>query len=55
MTEAWIIDACRTPRGIGKVGKGALSELHPQVLGATVLRALAERTGLCLLYTSRRK
>jgi acetyl-CoA C-acetyltransferase len=46
VTEAWIIDACRTPRGIGKVGKGALSELHPQVLGASVLRALAERTGL---------
>jgi acetyl-CoA C-acetyltransferase len=46
VTEAWIIDACRTPRGIGKVGKGALSELHPQVLGASVLRAIAERTGL---------
>ena len=46
MTEAWIIDACRTPRGIGKVGKGALTGLHPQVLGATVLRALAERNGL---------
>ena len=46
MTEAWIIDACRTPRGIGKVGKGALSEMHPQHLGATVLKALAERTGI---------
>lgn len=46
MAEAWIIDACRTPRGIGKAGKGALTELHPQVLGATVLRALAERNGL---------
>jgi acetyl-CoA C-acetyltransferase len=46
VAEAWIIDACRTPRGIGKVGKGSLSELHPQVLGATVLRALAERNGL---------
>ena len=46
MTEAWIIDACRTPRGVGKVGKGALTGLHPQVLGATVLRAIAERTGL---------
>ena len=32
MTEAWIIDACRTPRGIGKVGKGALSNIHPQQL-----------------------
>ncbi len=43
MTEAWIIDACRTPRGIGKVGKGALTEVHPQRLGATVLSALAAR------------
>jgi acetyl-CoA C-acetyltransferase len=46
MTEALIIDACRTPRGIGKAGKGALSELHPQQLGAAVLRALADRTGI---------
>jgi acetyl-CoA C-acetyltransferase len=46
VSEAWIIDACRTPRGVGKVGKGALTGLHPQVLGATVLRALVERNGL---------
>jgi acetyl-CoA C-acetyltransferase len=46
MTEAWIIDACRTPRGIGKFGKGALSGIHPQQLGATVLKALAERNDL---------
>jgi acetyl-CoA C-acetyltransferase len=46
MTEALIIDACRTPRGIGKMGKGALCNIHPQRLGATVLRALAERTGI---------
>jgi len=45
MTEAYIIDACRTPRGIGKQGKGALAHLHPQHLGATVLRALRERNG----------
>ena len=45
MSEAYIIDACRTPRGIGKQGKGALSHLHPQHLGATVLRALQERNG----------
>ena len=38
MNEAWIIDACRTPRGIGKPGKGALSGIHPQQLGATVLK-----------------
>ena len=29
MTEAYIIDAARTPRGIGKLGKGSLSEFHP--------------------------
>ncbi len=46
MPDALIIDACRTPRGIGKPGKGALSHLHPQYLGATVLKALAERNGL---------
>ena len=46
MTEAYIIDSCRTPRGIGKVGKGALADLHPQRLAATVLKALAERNNL---------
>ncbi|MEH6581787.1 MAG: acetyl-CoA C-acetyltransferase [Halioglobus sp.] len=46
MSEAWIIDACRTPRGIGKKGKGALAEEHPQHLGATVLKAIAERNGI---------
>ncbi len=46
MSEAWIIDVCRTPRGIGKVGKGALADHHPQHLGATVLKALADRNGL---------
>ena len=46
MAEAWIIDAVRTPRGIGKVGKGALASIHPQQLGATVLKALAERNNI---------
>lgn len=46
MTEAWIIDACRTPRGIGKAGKGALAGIHPHHLGATVLKAIAERNNL---------
>ena len=46
MPEAVIIDACRTPRGIGKVGKGALTEVHPQRLAATVLRALKDRNEL---------
>jgi acetyl-CoA C-acetyltransferase len=46
MAEAWIIDACRTPRGIGKVGKGALADFHPQQIAATVLKAIAERNAL---------
>jgi acetyl-CoA C-acetyltransferase len=46
MPEAWIIDACRTPRGIGKAEKGALAELHPQHVAATVLRAIADRNDL---------
>ena len=46
MAEAYIIDAVRTPRGVGKYGKGALSKVHPQQLGATVLRALKERNDL---------
>lgn len=46
MSEAWIIDACRTPRAIGKAGKGALWELHPQHLGSTVLKGIAERNSL---------
>ncbi len=45
MADAFIIDACRTPRGIGKQGKGALAHLHPQHLAATVLRALVDRNG----------
>jgi len=43
MPDALIIDACRTPRGVGKQGKGALAHLHPQHLARTVLEALAER------------
>jgi acetyl-CoA C-acetyltransferase len=46
MSEAWIIDSCRTPRGIGKKGKGSLADQHPQHLGATVLKALAERNDI---------
>ncbi|KEQ53408.1 acetyl-CoA C-acetyltransferase [Sphingobium chlorophenolicum] len=46
MQEALIIDAVRTPRGIGKAGKGALADMHPQHLAATVLRAIAERNGI---------
>jgi acetyl-CoA C-acetyltransferase len=46
MSEAYIIDAVRTPRGIGKVGKGSLAHLHPQHLGATVLGAIRDRNDL---------
>ena len=43
MAEAFIIDAVRTPRSIGKMGKGALCHLHPQHVAATVLKALKDR------------
>lgn len=46
MADAYIIDAVRTPRGIGKPGKGALSHLHPQHLAATVLKAIKDRNNL---------
>ena len=45
MSEAWIIDAPRTPRAVGKAGKGAVSHMHSQELLAVVLRALRERVG----------
>ena len=45
MSEAYIIDTVRTFRGLGKMGKGALSQMHPEHLSATVLSALAERNG----------
>jgi acetyl-CoA C-acetyltransferase len=43
MAEAYIIDAVRTP--VGKRG-GGLSQEHPADLGAHVLKALVERTGV---------
>ena len=43
MPEAYIIDAVRTP--VGK-RNGGLSKVHPADLGAHVLRALVERSGL---------
>jgi acetyl-CoA C-acetyltransferase len=46
MAEAYIIDAVRTPRGIGKQGKGALAAEHPQHLAATVLKAIKDRNNL---------
>jgi acetyl-CoA C-acetyltransferase len=46
MNEAWIIDTARTPRGIGRIGKGALADIHPQQLAATTLKAIAERNNI---------
>ncbi|WP_375271088.1 acetyl-CoA C-acetyltransferase [Sphingomonas sp.] len=46
MAEAYIIDAVRTPRGIGKQGKGALAHMHPQHLAATALKAIKDRNDL---------
>ena len=46
MGNAYIVDACRSPRGVGKVGKGALAHLHPSYLGSTVLAAMAKRNNL---------
>ena len=46
MSEAYILDAVRTPRGIGKPGKGALTHMHPQHLAAAVPKALQERNNI---------
>ena len=46
MSEAYILDAVRTPRSIGKPGKGALTHMHPQHLAAAVLKALQERNNI---------
>ncbi|OYD66773.1 acetyl-CoA C-acetyltransferase [Rhodococcus sp. OK302] len=43
MSEVYIVDAIRTP--IGKRG-GALSAVHPIDLGAHVVKAVVERTGI---------
>jgi acetyl-CoA acetyltransferase len=43
MSDAFIIDACRTP--IGRHG-GALAGVRPDDLAALVVRAITERTGV---------
>ena len=45
MSEAWIIEGVRSPRGKGK-SNGSLHHIHPQELLAQVLNALAGRVGL---------
>jgi len=44
--DAVIVEAIRTPVGVGKPGKGALSGIHPGDLGAHVLENLVARTGI---------
>ena len=46
MNEAVIIEAVRTPVGIGKPGKGALSGIHPVDLSALAIDSLVQRTGV---------
>ena len=46
MAQAFIVDAVRTPRGKGKRGKGALTEIHPQELLAQALQQIVKRTGV---------
>ena len=46
MAEAYIIDAVRTPRAIGKTGKGAYSGMHPQHIAKAVLQAIRDRNHL---------
>jgi len=46
MSNAYILDAVRTPRGRGKAGKGALSGIHPQELFAQLLPALEKRNAI---------
>ena len=43
MSEAYIIDAIRTP--VGRRG-GGLSQVHPADLGAHAIKGLLERTDL---------
>lgn len=44
MTEAWIIDGMRSPRGKGRP-TGSLHQVHPQVLLGQVLTGLRDRIG----------
>jgi acetyl-CoA C-acetyltransferase len=46
MPEALIVDAARTPRAIGKPGKGAYNGVHPQHLASAVLKALQQRNDI---------
>jgi 3-oxoadipyl-CoA thiolase len=43
MTDAYILDACRTP--VGRFG-GSLASVRPDDLAATVVKAIVQRTGI---------
>lgn len=43
--KSYVIGAARTPRGRGKLGKGALTGVHPQELFAQTLNALKTQAG----------
>jgi acetyl-CoA C-acetyltransferase len=46
MSNVFIFDAARTPRGRGKAGKGGLSNHHPQEVLAQTLNFMADRIKL---------
>jgi acetyl-CoA C-acetyltransferase len=46
MSNVFIYDAARTPRGRGKAGKGGLSNHHPQEVLAQTLNFMADRSNL---------
>lgn len=46
MPDAVIVEAVRTPVGIGKPGKGSLSGIHPVDLSAIVIDAIVQRSGV---------
>ncbi len=46
MNDAVIVEAVRTPVGIGKPEKGDLSGIHPADLSAHVIDALISRVGI---------
>ena len=46
MRDAVIVEAVRTPVGIGKPGKGALSGMHPVDVSAAILCGVINRAGI---------
>jgi len=46
MKEVWIIDAARSPRGLGRADRGSLAKVHPQRLLSQTLHALQVRNNL---------